>query len=263
MAARDRFVGQGISAAYAKYRPVYPKNIMDIIIAYMKSNGHTNFNTALDVACGSGQSTFLLCGSFKCVIGLDVSTTQIEQAKSVLKERDYSNVEFIVGNAHKLPIESSSVDLLTCANGWHWLDPELFYSEAKRVLKPNGCIAVYGNGVEAKDNQRIEKAFRKFDAELFQFNCFADQNLHILNKYKDVVLPFSQAKRVEFPFPQTSTFEHFLGFLSSTSMYREYCAKYPNNSLMKNLRVDYESEGAKCEVERFTLPGFVIMGLNE
>ena len=143
------------------------------------------------------------------------------------------------------------------------MDPELFYSETKRVLKPNGCTAVYGNGVEAKDNQRIEKAFRKFDAKLFQFNCFADQNLHILNKYKDVVLPFSQAKRVEFPFPQTSTFEHFLGFLSSTSMYREYCAKYPNNSLMKNLRVDYESEGAKCEVERFTLPGFVIMGLNE
>ena len=63
---------------------------------------------------------------FKKVIGVDVSETQIEQAKSKTE------------SAHSLTIESSSVDLLTCGTAWHWLDPEIFYTEAKKVLKASG-----------------------------------------------------------------------------------------------------------------------------
>ena len=258
MSATSFFAGREISAVYAKYRPVYPVDVMDIIINYMKANGHHSFNSALDVACGSGQSTFLLCHSFQEVIGVDVSITQVEEAKQALKEN--SNVKFMVGNAHNLPIESSSIDLLTCAMGWHWLEPEAFYSEVKRVLKPGGCIVVYGHGVIIEDNERINKAFRQFDSELFQFNCFTQQNLHVLHNYKDVKLPFSRAQRFDFKLPQATSFEHLLGFLSSVSMYRNYCEKYPNNTLMESLRLSYEMEKVKYNVEEFTLPGFAIMG---
>ena len=75
---------------------------------------------AVDAACGSEQSMFLLSDHFQRVIGVDVSETQIQQAK--LKHEEFTNghimkatVEFKVGDAHSLPIESSSVDLLTCA----------------------------------------------------------------------------------------------------------------------------------------------------
>ena len=47
--------------------------------------------------------------SFQEVIGVDVSITQIEEAKQALKEN--SNVKFMVGNAHNLPIEHFKGDI--------------------------------------------------------------------------------------------------------------------------------------------------------
>lgn len=48
-------------------------------------------NLALDIGCGSGQSTIALAPYFKKVIGCDVSETQINCAK---KERSADNVEY-------------------------------------------------------------------------------------------------------------------------------------------------------------------------
>ena len=209
----------------------------------------------------TGQSTFLLHNSFKKIVGLDISETQIDQAKKKQIENEFKDVEFVVGDAHDIPMESSSVDLLTCAMAWHWLDAEKFYAEAKRVLKQEGCITVYGHGVRVFDNTRIRKAFDTFDAELFKFDCFAEQNLHVLNNYEAVELPFSNTQRVDLEFPQEATIDEFLGYFSSVSMYVAYCKKYPNNTLVQhNIRANYEEDSERSDVEKFTLPGFVILG---
>ena len=219
---------------------------------------------ALDVACGSGQSTFLLCNLYRKVIGVDISKTQVEQAKLKSTEGDYNtNSEFIVGDAHQLPIDSSSVDLLTCATAWHWLDAEKFYAEAKRVLKPRGCIAVYSHGIQVVDNERINNAFDTYYQEIKVSGCFAKQNQHVVDKYKAVELPFLERERIEFEFPQQATIEQLLGYLSSISMYATYCEKFPSNTLLQDIRANYEAANEKCDVEKFTLPGFVMLGLNQ
>ena len=85
----------------------------------------------------------VLCDSFQEVIGVDISKTQIGQATiKAAEDHSTTNIQFIVGDAHHLPIESSSIDLVTCAASWHWLDPDLFYAEAQRVLKARGCLVV-------------------------------------------------------------------------------------------------------------------------
>lgn len=48
------------------------------------------------------------------------------------------------GPAEELPFSDGSVDLLTAASAAHWFDTERFLSEAARVLKPHGCIALLG-----------------------------------------------------------------------------------------------------------------------
>lgn len=260
MTTVSKFANEKLSASYAKFRPVYPRKVLEIIISRMNSNGYTTFDTAVDVACGSGQGTFLLCGSFKSVIGLDVSETQIEQAKQKQKSSTYSNVEFLVGDAHNLPMNDSSVDLMTCAMAWHWLDADRFYSEAKRVLKPGGYLVVYGHGVNVEDNPRVKSAFKTFIGELFKCNCFAKQNLHVLNNYEAVELPFDDVQRIEFPFPQQINLEQLVGFFLSVSMYKEYCEKYPQNDLLERIRTEYESFSDKCDVEDFTFPGVIITG---
>ena len=64
----------------------------------------------LDVACGTGRVTALLVGEgFDEVVGTDVSTAMMDVAK-----RRLPGVEFLQGDATRLPMESASFAAVTC-----------------------------------------------------------------------------------------------------------------------------------------------------
>ena len=53
-----------------------------------------------------------------------------------------------VGSFDDIPLPDNSCDLVSSFLAAHWFDPlEKFYSEAKRVLKPGGCLVVGGYGL--------------------------------------------------------------------------------------------------------------------
>jgi hypothetical protein len=64
-----------------------------------------------------------------------------------------------------------------------------------------------------------------------------------------------KVRRVEFSLPQEVTLEQLLGFFS---MYKTYCEKRPDNTLLQRIRADYEAACERCDVEKFTFPGFVL-----
>jgi ubiquinone/menaquinone biosynthesis C-methylase UbiE len=49
-----------------------------------------------------------------------------------------------VAAAEKSGINSDRIDIITVAQALHWFALDLFYAEAKRVLKPQGVLAVLG-----------------------------------------------------------------------------------------------------------------------
>ena len=106
-------------ASYVKYRPTYPKELFKSITDYCKEGG-ASFKACLDLGCGPGQSTVPLADYYDTVIGIDISEEQIKAA-------DTSNpkVTYMVGSAEDLSfLEDSSVDLITCAQAFHWCDHE-------------------------------------------------------------------------------------------------------------------------------------------
>ena len=258
------FTDKDHATAYGLFRPVYPLSVSQIILSYMDSNHCSGYEQAVDVCCGSGQSTMLLSPLFKNVCGYDNSPAQISQAKSK-HETAEGNVTFEIGDAHFLPVESSSVDLLTCAMGWHWLAPEMFYSEAKRVLKPKGCIAVYGYNMKVRDNTLVGSLIETFVMELIQKECVNEQALGTLNEYKDLILPFSKTQRINFHLPQRVSIDQLFGFFESFSSYRAYCNKFPENDFLEILRKEFEYSGqwSGDTVQEFTYPGFMILGAQE
>ena len=80
MASLQLFEGTSHAAAYAMFRPTYPEIVFDTISTFITKNGGSGFDVAVDVACGSGQSTFSLCSRFQRVIGVDISEAQITSA---------------------------------------------------------------------------------------------------------------------------------------------------------------------------------------
>lgn len=139
------FAGVDHAKSYAKYRPTYPAEVYQQIVNFIKRNDdRPKLDLAIDVGCGSGQSTKPLAADFTQVIGIDPSQGQIEEGN---KRIDIANVTFQVGNAEQLPCDSCSVDLVTCGQSFHWLDESKFWAEVDRVLKPGtGCLALYGYG---------------------------------------------------------------------------------------------------------------------
>lgn len=115
MESEKLYESTDVSKLYSKFRPQYPKALYDTILSYCQEAG-ASFDTCLDLACGTGNSTAGLLPYYRKVIGVDGSESQIEQARCNLPE-----VEFYVSQADNLAfLQDDSVDLITVATAFHW-----------------------------------------------------------------------------------------------------------------------------------------------
>ena len=81
--------------------------------------------------------------AFDEVIATDQGAGQINQA---MKRPHPKNVKFRIARAGASGLAERSVDLMTCAQAFHWLVPldlHEYYHEVERVLKPGGVFAVW------------------------------------------------------------------------------------------------------------------------
>ena len=124
-------------AAYAKYRPTYPPKIYDTILQF---HGRTAGGIAVDVGCGSGQTTAdLAIHGFSRVIGIDASESQLQEIIPHAAE----NTEYRVGAAESTGLPDNYSDLVTASAALHWFQVPEFFKEANRILKPNGVLAAW------------------------------------------------------------------------------------------------------------------------
>jgi len=99
------------------------------------------FNDLLDVGCGTGPMIELLTEEYpdRHYVGMDLTPKMIEVANA----KGLKNAEFIVGDSEDMPFENESFDVLICANSFHhYPDPQKFFNEVKRVLRPNGVLVL-------------------------------------------------------------------------------------------------------------------------
>ena len=117
---------------YYRHRPTYPQEWYHYLAGLCEDH-----DLAFDCAAGNGQAALGLADHFSKVFATDVSKEQIANAFQL------PNIEYKVSPGEIIDLPDDSVDLVTVAQGIHWLDPDKFYSEAKRVMKPAGRIAVW------------------------------------------------------------------------------------------------------------------------
>jgi len=92
----------------------------------------------LDIACGTGTSSAALTRTGATVVGLDFSPGMLEHAR-----RKHSSVEFVEGDAMKLPFVSDEFDVVTISFGLRNVaDPKVALDEMYRVLKPGGRLVI-------------------------------------------------------------------------------------------------------------------------
>jgi ubiquinone/menaquinone biosynthesis C-methylase UbiE len=93
----------------------------------------------LDIATGTGFTALAFAPHVASVIGLDVSTGMLAEARARAEEQGISNVGFHQGAADALPFEDNSFEIVTCRiAAHHFPDVPAFLRETARVLKPGG-----------------------------------------------------------------------------------------------------------------------------
>ena len=94
----------------------------------------------------------------------------IDNAK---QNNSFPNVEYMVSAAERMPmLEDKSVVLVTAGRAIQYFDFGPFFSECKRVLKPNGIVAFYSSDhtefiiPDSPDKaQRLNERFRKVSTQ--------------------------------------------------------------------------------------------------
>jgi demethylmenaquinone methyltransferase/2-methoxy-6-polyprenyl-1,4-benzoquinol methylase len=92
----------------------------------------------LDVACGTGTSSYALARAGATVVALDFSPGMIEEGR-----RRHPSIEFVEGDAEKLPFGDDEFDAVTVSFGLRNVEhPKMALAEMYRVLKPGGRLVV-------------------------------------------------------------------------------------------------------------------------
>ncbi len=97
----------------------------------------------LDLGSGSGFDCFLASKKARRVIGVDMTEEMIIKSKELAERYGYRNVEFMLGEIEDLPVDDNAVDVImsNCVINLS-PDKEKVFSEAYRVLKPEGRMVI-------------------------------------------------------------------------------------------------------------------------
>jgi ubiquinone/menaquinone biosynthesis C-methylase UbiE len=110
----------------------YPNSLFDWI-----GKNSSNRNRALDLGCGNGVSSFRLLEIFKNVQASDLGTALIDRAR-----KNYPNIHFTVSHAEEYDT-SESLDAVTVATAFYWMDRKTVLNHASKWLNPGGVFCAY------------------------------------------------------------------------------------------------------------------------
>lgn len=127
----DRF--SGFENDYDQHRPKAPTAVITILTSYL---GRTP-DLVADVGCGTGLSSYVWLANAKRIIGFEPNDDMRGKALSLLPSlAEPERISFVKGYSDKLPLDAESVDIVTCSQSFHWMEPVSTLREFARVLQP-------------------------------------------------------------------------------------------------------------------------------
>ena len=107
----------------------------------------------LDVGTGTGHTAFALAPHVREVIATDVTPEMLNEGRRLKDEGGIRNVEFREADAHSLPFDDATFDIVTCRRAaHHFADVARTLSEMQRVLKPRGRLVIDDRSVPEDDS---------------------------------------------------------------------------------------------------------------
>ena len=251
MAFKDHFSRQ--SAAYSRYRPDYPPELIDWIASQTPDR-----RLAVDCATGNGQAALSLAGRFDLVVALDGSLEQLRSATP------RPNLAYVAAVAERLPIRDHTASLVTAAQAAHWFDFGRFHAECRRVLVPGGVVAAWTYGKFRLDDagggssEAVEAVIDDFYENIVGA-FWPPERRYVELGYRTLPFPWREVAAPEFALETSWDLERVLGYLGSWSAVQRYRDHHGRDPL-QSLRAALESAWGGAGIRRLRWPVHMRVG---
>jgi SAM-dependent methyltransferase len=159
-----RVVFDRFADLYDDGRPGYPPEVFDELT---RRCGLGRGARVLEIGCGTGQATRLLAASGAAIHCLEPGPALAKLAQKNLADAPNVMIETTAFEvAHQRP---GSYDMVVSATAFHWIDPNVSFTKAARLLRPRGSLALLTNAHAAggtHTHQRIAEPIRELHRRL-------------------------------------------------------------------------------------------------
>jgi SAM-dependent methyltransferase len=192
--ARASSFGRAVDE-YERARPNYPPDAVGWLVP-------EGVRTVLDLGAGTGKFTRSLVAR-----GLEVIALEPDDVMRAALSGALPSVRAVKGTAEAIPLPVASVDVVTAAQSWHWVDEERALPEVARVLKPGGALALVWN---VRDEsvpwvERLSEIIGDSDAE------------RAIQQGITIGAPFGPTERFEVAWSATTNLDDLLTLVASRS----------------------------------------------
>ncbi len=137
----DRFTGR--AADYDRYRQRYPTE--EILSRLRLWCGLTPQWMVADVGAGTGMLTEVFLANRNRVLAVEPNQDMREQMRACVEQhlgRRAPQLEILGATAEATELPDASIDLVAVGRAFHWFDRERSLAEFRRILKPDGWVAL-------------------------------------------------------------------------------------------------------------------------
>ena len=156
-------------ANYIAYRPKYPAAVAEFL---REELGLSAASVVADVGSGTGILSELLLREGCTVFAVEPNEAMRAAAEKLLQA--YPNFKSVSGTAEATTLADGSVDFVTAGQAFHWFDGARARVEFRRILKPDGWVALIWNMRQTDTTPFLrdyEKLLRDFGMDYAQVNC--------------------------------------------------------------------------------------------
>lgn len=148
----DRFTGR--AEDYDRYRQRYPTE--EILVRLREWCGLTSDGLIADIGAGTGMLAEVFLENGNRVLAVEPNRDMREQMRPAVEQhigRPVPELEVIDATAEATLLPDASIDIVAAGRAFHWFDEVRALAEFRRILKPNGWVALIAadRNREAKD----------------------------------------------------------------------------------------------------------------
>lgn len=122
-----------VAEVYDRARPSYPPEAVGWLVGEEPAD-------VLELGAGTGKLTELLVAAGHQV----TATDPLPEMLALLRAR-VPGARTALAGAERIPVASGSVDVVVCAQAFHWFNHPVALDEIARVLRPGGVLALVWN----------------------------------------------------------------------------------------------------------------------